>query len=101
MTTAIAKFAGMSRNKYSLDISDLRQELRCGTIIAIDKVFGIDRVWGKKKSVLMNFVITADAQIGAKKISIYPALRPKQSIYPTVWQVPKKGAEISLWEAPK
>jgi len=91
--------SGADQTGLTLVTAALTGPLSEGDIIEIDGVYAVNRITKQNTGVLAQFVITADAAVGATSLSIYPAIVPPVGganvQYQTVTASPANGASIT------
>lgn len=92
--------AGAAQAGSTLAVSALSGPMNAGDVFTIAGVYAVNRVTKQVLPDLMQFVVTANAAVGATSLSIYPALVPPVSgsavQYQTVSASPANGAQINV-----
>lgn len=94
-----AQFVSAGQTGLSINVSGMTGSLNVGDIVTIAGVYQVNRITKQSTGKLRQFVITANAPIGATTLSIYPAIigavggQPVQ--YQTVTNAPAAGAVIN------
>jgi hypothetical protein len=90
---------GAGQTGTAITVSALGGTLVAGDFVTFDGVFAVNRVTKATQAKLRQFVVLADAAVGAVSVSIYPALTPAVGgstvQYQTVTASPANGANMT------
>lgn len=94
-----ATVSGANQTGLNLTVNALAGSLNAGDIITIGGVFQVNRITKASTGKLRQFVVTANVNVGATSIPIYPAIVPGvggQAVqYQTVTASPADGAAVN------
>lgn len=94
-----ATVAGAGQTGLALTVAALAGSLNAGDIITIAGVFQVNRITKQSTGKLRQFVVTANVNVGAVSIPIYPAIVPAVGGQPVQYQTvsasPADGAAVN------